>query len=334
MHVLFILLACSCRNVSFKQELDQTINADARGPAAFCCCHGLLLPHCCLRLHVFAFLAVHGFFYEPCHLVPRDIVVDLQSNAPVRAGISAVGRLLCEERPADHRHAGAYALQRRVPPRVRQEQPGGRMRQDLFLRAPAEEEPSLSRLRVELLRQHSLLARDEVRPDDPQERPAAVRQPPRELGELSRRHDRDAAEVDVHDRAGPLGIQPPEAARVLLPEVPADRGRVGTDHVSGEREKRADGVDAREDAAQRAHDVLLQRVERVDDDPLRAARVLGLPAVEVDHELVRVRRADEAGHVSQTDAPHPGHPVEHRVQVPVGQVALICSLSVARSLCP
>ena len=200
------------------------------------------------------------------------------------------------------------------------------MRQDLFLRAPAEEEPSLFRLSVELLRQHSLVAGDEVRPDDPQERPAAARQAPRELGELSRRHDRDAAEVDVHDRAARPGVQPPEAAQVLLPEAAADRRRVGAGHGAGEREERADGVHAREDAAHRVDDVLLQRVERVEDDPLRAVRVLGLVAVEVDHEFVRVRRADEAGNVSQTDARHPGHPVEHRVQVPVGQVALICSM--------
>uniref|UniRef100_A0A0E0GCZ1 Uncharacterized protein n=1 Tax=Oryza nivara TaxID=4536 RepID=A0A0E0GCZ1_ORYNI len=212
---------------------------------------------------------------------------------------------------------------------MRQEQAGRRMLQDLLLRAPAQKDPSLFGLADELFRQHGLLAGDEVGPDDPQEWPAAARQPPRELGEMSRRHDGDATEVDVHDRAGLLGVQPPEAARVLLPEVAADRAHLGAPRRCGprERQERADGVHAREDAAQRVDDVVLHRVERVEDEALRVARVLRLAAVEVEHELVPVGRADEAGHVAKPDAWHPRHPVEHGVEVSVGQVALICNMS-------
>jgi hypothetical protein len=77
------------------------------------------------------------------------------------------------------------------------------------------------------------------------------------------RHDRDAAEVDVHDRAGLfLGVEPCEAARVLLSEVAADRAQLGPRPHCGDAERleRADGVDTWEDSAERVDDVLLDGV--------------------------------------------------------------------------
>uniref|UniRef100_A0A453PML4 Uncharacterized protein n=1 Tax=Aegilops tauschii subsp. strangulata TaxID=200361 RepID=A0A453PML4_AEGTS len=306
------------------QELDQPIHVLARRATCPRRCPGAFLPRRRARSHRLAPLAVHGLAHQPRHLLPRHVATDLHPDAPLGARVPAVGWLLGEEGPADHRHAGAHALQRRVPPAVRQEQPHRRVREDALLRAPARQDSPVLGLPDEPLRKHGLLAGHEVWPDDPQERPAAARQPPRELRELRRGHHRDAAEVDVHHRPGlPLGVQPAEAARVFLPEVPADRVELGLGASRGGFGQRADGVQARERAAERVDDVLLQRVVRVEDEPAGAARVLRLAAVEVEHHVVRVGRSDEAGYVFQTDAFHSGDPVDWSVQVPISQVTLI-----------
>uniref|UniRef100_R7WA92 Uncharacterized protein n=1 Tax=Aegilops tauschii TaxID=37682 RepID=R7WA92_AEGTA len=192
--------------------------------------------------------------------------------------IPTVGLLLPGERPAQHRHNGRDALARGVPAGVRQAHPHRLVPEDLRLRAPRGEHGAAVNRCQELRRHHGRLSPDEVRPDVPYERVAAVGQPPPELQELLGRHHGDASVVDVHDGSGAVPVEPREEAVLLLPEVGAEaveRG-AGGDDVAGVEMQRTDGVHGREDGAHGVENRLLECVEGVEQDGVWERQPLGL----------------------------------------------------------
>jgi hypothetical protein len=309
----------------------QLLEAGVRAPAGPRRAHGGLPPLRRAAPHLLPFLPAHHLPYVTLHGLPPHVVADLHGHAPHPALVPAVGLLLREEGPAQHRHPGAQALQRRVPPGVRQEHAHRLVPQHRVLRAPARQQAAPLDRFQELRRQHGGIAAHEVRPDDPHEVVAAVGQPPRELHQLRVRHHRDAAVVDEHHGPGPPALQPGEAGDVLLPEVGAQRVELATlgHDLLGEKGERADGVDGRGGRDHVAHAVdrlMLELVEGVEEQSVRAGYLLRHLEGEVDHELVGVRRADEAWEVLEPGVlAQPGHAVHRRVQEPIRQLLLCIS---------
>ncbi|GER45427.1 myo-inositol polyphosphate 5-phosphatase 2 [Striga asiatica] len=122
-----------------------------------------------------------------------------------------VQKLLGKNRPRDHGHARRHALQRRIPPAVRQKPPDCRVGQDKHLWGPPSDklrDPFLDLLRLVPTFNHE------------NKRPAQKLQTQGQLDELRRRKPAQAPETGVHDRTGLLPVHPPNA----FPRV--DRGPI------------------------------------------------------------------------------------------------------------
>lgn len=79
----------------------------------------------------------------------------------------------------------------------------------------------------------------------------------------------------------------------------------------GEEEREgADGVEIWEDGVEGLDDIAFQLVEGVEDEAASGASVLGFVAVEVQHYVVGVCGADEAGEVFEADVWQAGDPVD------------------------
>ncbi|WVZ85184.1 hypothetical protein U9M48_032134 [Paspalum notatum var. saurae] len=277
--------------------------------------------------HLSPLLPLHGLPYERLHVVAAHVVIDLHADAPLGALVPAVGLLLGEKWPAHHGHAAADALQRGVPSRVSEEHPHGLVPQHRRLRAPrGQHAPPLGRGR-ELRRQPRGVALDEVWAHVPQEGVAGVGEPPRELGQLLVAHHRDAPEVDVDDGARRAAVQPPERRVLLLPQVGGDAhdGAVGGHVVPHRERERAHGVDGREQLGHGVQQRGVELVEGVDDDRGRLRHAGRLVDEEVEHDVVGVRGAHEAGEVAQLQVlGRAGDPVDDGVpQVAVGELLLV-----------
>ncbi|WVZ77085.1 hypothetical protein U9M48_024986, partial [Paspalum notatum var. saurae] len=290
---------------------------------------GLVLPLRRTAAHLSALLPVHGLLDDGRQLVAPHVVADLHAIAPFGALVPAVGLLLREERPAQHRHSPADALQRRVPAGVRQEHPHRLVSQHRLLLAPRRQQRAALHGRHELLWQHggvaaaAALRRHKVRPDVPHEGVAAVGQPPRELQELRVRHHGDAAVVHVHHGPWRAAAEPVQDAVLLLPKVGAQVGQ-GASRRDGHalaEEKRADGVQRREDGAHGVQRRGLQVVEGVDHDGVRERQPLDLAHEDVEHDVSPVLGADEAGEVAQLHAvAHAANAVHQGGEVAAGDV--------------
>jgi hypothetical protein len=307
---------------------DQRVEAGVRAAAGARRAEAGLLPLARPAAHLPALVSSHRLPYLGLHRVAPHVVVDLHGDAPLGAAVPAVGLLLREERPAQHRHPAAEALHRRVPAGVRQEHAHRLVPQHRLLRAPARQQAAPPDGLHELRRQHGGIAVDEVGADDPQEVVAAVGEPPRELNQLLVRHHRDAAVVNEHHRPGRLAVEPAEAGVVLLPQVGAQRvegAPLGND-LLGEEPERADGVDGHRRRQHRAHRVerlRLELVEGVEHGGVRLRQPLRHVEREVEHVLVGVRRAEERREVLEPQVlAHPRRPVHRRVQEPVRQLLL------------
>lgn len=80
--------------------------------------------------------------------------------------------------------------------------------------------------------------------------------------------------------------------------------------VGEEEREGADGEEVREDGVEGLDDFVLEFVEGVEDESAGGARVLGFGSVEVQHYVVAVGGADEAGEVFEADVWHAGDPVD------------------------
>ncbi|WVZ84783.1 hypothetical protein U9M48_031772, partial [Paspalum notatum var. saurae] len=270
--------------------------------------------------HIVPLLPLHGLPYKGLHVVAAHVVIDLHADAPLGALVAAVCLLLGEEGPAHHGHAAADALQRR-------EHPDGLVFQHRRLRAPrGQHAPSLGRGR-ELQRQPSGVALDKVRAHVPQEGVAGVGEPPRELGQLLVAHHRDAPEVDVDDGARRAAVQPPERRLLLFPQVGRNvrDGAVGGHVVPHRKRERAHGVDGRQQLGHGVQRRGVELVEGVDDDRGRLRHAGSLVDEEVEHDVVGVRGAHEAGEVAQLQVlGRAGDPVDDGVpQIAVGELLLV-----------
>ncbi|BAT00770.1 Os07g0241050, partial [Oryza sativa Japonica Group] len=147
-----------------------------------------------------------GFHLAPLHLAAA--AVEREAGSPHALRVPRVARLVAEAWPEQHRHAGADALQRRVPAAVRPERGGRRVRQDLLLRRPADHRAAAARRGVEAVGEGGGGggAADEARAEHPEERVSAVGDAPRRLDELAGAHAGDAAEADVEHRRRRLGV--------------------------------------------------------------------------------------------------------------------------------
>ena len=91
----------------------------------------------------------------------------------------------------------------------------------LLLGAPAHDHAGAANAALELFEPRlAQAAGGEVGPHHLEERPAGELQPQRELLELARAEDSEAAERHVHDGAPGLCVQPLEAPGVLGQELP------------------------------------------------------------------------------------------------------------------
>ncbi|TVU13637.1 hypothetical protein EJB05_37057, partial [Eragrostis curvula] len=141
---------------------------------------------------------------------------------------------------------------------------------------------------------------------------------PRELEQLLVGHHRDAAIVDVHHGARHVAVEPLEEAALLLPEAgtqAAERAAV-QDGAALVEVERADGVDRRQHGAHGVKRFSLEVVEGVDGDGVGQGEALRLAHQQVEHDVVAVRGADEAGEVAQLHAfAHPPDAAHHRGEV-------------------
>nr|ACN27943.1 unknown [Zea mays] len=312
----------SCLVLWQEHIANQVIEIPVRRASGLGHLDGLVPPFQCPSPHLLPLLPLHELSDEARHGVAPDVAVDLHPDAPLVALVAAVGLLVGEEGPADDRDAAAHGLQRGVPSAVREERGHGRVVQHRLLRAPGGHEPAAGRLGQELRRQHGGVAPDEVAPDDPQERPAAVGQPPRELHQLLAGHHGDAAEVDVDDGAGVPAVEPPQALLLLLPQAEADGGARGGRVLARQQRERAQRVHLARQAerAHGRHRLALQLVEGVEDHGRRARRAPRLLEDVAHHVLVRVRGADEAREVPEPHVPQPRHVLHRRVKESVRQL--------------
>lgn len=120
--------------------VDKPCQVDIRGSTGQRHPRGHLLPLRRATPHLPPFLPLHGLPYRGGHVAPLHLAADLHPDAPLRPLVPAVRLLLREEQPAQHRHAGGGALQRRVPPGVRQEHTHSVVLENLILRAPRPED--------------------------------------------------------------------------------------------------------------------------------------------------------------------------------------------------
>uniref|UniRef100_A0A804QM34 Uncharacterized protein n=1 Tax=Zea mays TaxID=4577 RepID=A0A804QM34_MAIZE len=180
-----------------------------------------------------------------------------------------VGALVRPLRHAHDRDAARHALQRGVPPAVRDEAAHGRVRQHPHLVAPPHHHAALP-LPVGQRRGAGAgaLAAAVVLPQHPQERAAALGHPPRHLLDLPLAHHRQAPERDVHHGARRLRVQPVEVAlAVLLEQVVVVASVLGAAgpcrRVVEEGDDGADGDHVHASLPQRRRRLGLHRVERV-----------------------------------------------------------------------
>lgn len=114
-----------------------------------------------------------------------------------------------------------------------------------------------------------------------------------------------------------------EAGGVLFPEIGADGGGWGWGLI-GEEGEGADGEEIGKDGGEGLQDKRFELMEGVEDEGAGGAGVLGFVAVIVEHGVVRISGADEAGDVLEADSGHGRNPVDRSLQVAVRQVTLIC----------
>jgi hypothetical protein len=216
----------------------------------------------------------------------------LEPDPPLIARVPAVGHLLGEEGPAQHRHAGADALERGVPAAVAEEPTGGAVLQHGLLVTPPDRHPAPGNGILKHRRQRPPTAvAHHVWSDHPEERAADICQPPCELVHPLPHHHRDAPEVNVHHRGLITGmtVQPRPQAGHLRAEGPHGEG-VG---------------EAREDGVMRTP---LEAVEGVEEDAVGGGGVqLALLDVDGQHGVVGVRSWRRAPGSMQGSSP-PGCP--------------------------
>ena len=115
---------------------------------------------------------------------PRSSRQSFDAGAPHVAHIALVGELVSKVRPAQERHAVQHAFHGRVPPAVRHETGGGRVREHALLRRPANDQPLALDAALERVKPTFYGSGGEIWPDDPQERLAREREPVGKLLEL------------------------------------------------------------------------------------------------------------------------------------------------------
>ncbi|CAL5356873.1 unnamed protein product [Camellia sinensis] len=212
-----------------------------------------------------------AFFFKLLHFFSLHVTIYLQTNSPFPTTVPAIRLLFGEERPTDNRNTAGNTFDRRIPPTMSQEPSNRRVVQDLFLRAPTGQHPSVFGLRHELRWQNGSVAGNNVRSNYPQKVLLAFGESPSELSELLSGHDSDATEIHVHNGDGLLGIEPIYALGVFFPEI----GAYGFQFIVGGDLVRID-------------DGAFERVECVDDDRRGSISSIYFADEEIEHKVIWV----------------------------------------------
>ncbi|KAF7018725.1 hypothetical protein CFC21_031981 [Triticum aestivum] len=232
--------------------------------------HGLLPRHRTLLLRPAAHHASHRPLKLRRHheVVPLPVHLHRHGHADDGHELERVQMLLRVQRPGHQRHAVPHALQRRVPPAVRNEAADGGVRQYLLLRGPRRphQAPPLRPLQ-EPRREELVQVRVRRVPraggrraaQRPQEAVPAALQPRGHLVRLGSVEPSQAPEAKEHHRRPGLRVEPPDARLVRRFDGVADHR---TDRV---QRRRASSGHAPA-CGYRGEESRLERVHRVNDD--------------------------------------------------------------------
>lgn len=79
-------------------------------------------------------------------------------------------------------------------------------------------------------------------------------------------------------------------------------------------------------------DWMLQLVEGVQDDRGGHGNSLSLAVAVIEHDILRVRRPNEAGEILQPHVLHARYPIDRRVEISICDVALLCYICICNQL--